>query len=183
MILDYLNKIEDHRRNQSKHYDLGHMLLFVILWILSGCSSYRELESFIKIRFVQLKEVFWIKWTRVPDYSTIRNMILEVNKDQLERELRNYAKDCVREGWEIKTIAIDWKTMRWSFDNFIDQRAIQMLSAYLWWKQIILWHRQVENNKTNEIPEAQRLIEELWLQWYVYTLDALHTQKKQWNWL
>ncbi len=182
MLLHYLQKIDDHRRNQSKQFDIGHMLLFIILWILSGCSSYRELESFIKIRFSQLQEIFHIQRKRVPDYSTIRNIILDVNKEQLETQLREYAKDLVWEMWEeIQIISIDWKTMRWSFDWFIDQRAIQILSAYLQNKQIVLWHLEVENEKTNEIPKAQKLIEELGLQWVVFTLDAMHAQKKQWS--
>ena len=35
MLLDYLKEIPDHRRPQSKQFDLAHVLLFIILGILS----------------------------------------------------------------------------------------------------------------------------------------------------
>ncbi len=45
--------------------------------------------------------------------------------------------------------------------------------------KLILGHHDVTKDKTNEIPVAQKLIAELGLpEGAVYTLDALHCQKK-----
>lgn len=181
MLLDYLKKITDHRRPQSRQYGLSEMLLFIILGILSWCSSYREIESFMVINFEKLKSIFGIEWKRAPDYSTIRNIILEVNKEELETALREYAKD-ISDIWEwedIKQVAADWKTMRWSFDHFNDQKSVQILSLYLWWKKIVLGHEKVQAEKTNEIPVLQKMVEDIWLEWVVYTADAMHCQKKR----
>jgi len=180
MLLDYLNRITDHRRPQSRQYDLAHMLLFIILWILSWCTSYRELESFMVVNFKKLKNIFWIERKKVPDYSTIRNIIIEVKRDELENALRDYASDIcdLSKKDTIKHIAADWKVMRWSFDHFNDEKAVQMLSLYLWWEKVVVWHKEVEAEKTNEIPVFQKLILELWLEWVVYTADAMHCQKK-----
>lgn len=56
---------------------------------------------------------------------------------------------------------------------------LQMLSAFCAETQLILAHVDIAE-KTNEIPTAQHLIEELGLpEGTLYTADALHCQKKQ----
>jgi hypothetical protein len=74
-------------------------------------------------------------------------------------------------------VAIDGKALRGSFDRFQDRKAAQILSAFCQNEQLILGHLPV-STKTNEIPMAQQLIEQLSLTGCVYTLDALHCQKK-----
>jgi predicted transposase YbfD/YdcC len=46
--------------------------------------------------------------------------------------------------------------------------------------QIILAHEEIAI-KTNEIPTAQTLMEELGLSGYIFTFDALHCQKNVTN--
>ena len=76
----------------------------------------------------------------------------------------------------IKTISLDGKVIRGSFDNFKDQKAIQIFSALLN-TNIILAHEEIEA-KTNEIPVAQKFFESLGVKGHIFTLDALHCQKK-----
>jgi hypothetical protein len=40
--------ISDHRRAQGKLYDLPHLLLFSILAVMSGATSYRRIHPFIR---------------------------------------------------------------------------------------------------------------------------------------
>jgi len=80
-------------------------------------------------------------------------------------------------GEEQAFIGYDGKVLRGSFDHFNDQKAIQVLSAFAADKQIILGHEEIET-KTNEIPTAQLLMEKLGLTDCIFTLDALHCQKK-----
>lgn len=74
-------------------------------------------------------------------------------------------------------IAGDGKVLRGSFDRFADQKAIQILSAFLTDSRIILAHEEIIA-KTNEIPIAQELMSELGLSGYIFTFDALHCQEK-----
>jgi hypothetical protein len=75
------------------------------------------------------------------------------------------------------SIAVDGKVLRGSFDSFEDKKAIQVLSFFDTLNGLILAH-EIIDEKTNEIPVFQRLIKELGLGDVVYTLDALHCQKK-----
>jgi len=42
----------------------------------------------------------------------------------------------------------------------------------------VLWAKAINTKKENEIPAVKELIEMLWLKWVVFTIDALHCQKK-----
>jgi hypothetical protein len=79
---------------------------------------------------------------------------------------------------ERQFIGCDGKVLRGSFDHFKDQKAIQILSAFVSNSQIILAHEEIAT-KTNEIPTAQALMEALGLSGYIFTFDALHCQKKR----
>src|SRR5271166_5458971 len=68
-------------------------------------------------------------------------------------------------------------TLRRSFDNFRDRKAAQLLHAFDTGAGLILAHIDIEE-KSNEIPAAQRLLDELDIAHCVVTLDALHCQKK-----
>ena len=47
MLISFLAKIKDHRRKQGQRYQLDHILLFSILAILSGATSYRKIQAFV----------------------------------------------------------------------------------------------------------------------------------------
>lgn len=180
MLLKYLKEIPDHRRGQGQRYDLAHILLFSVLAIASGANSYRTVDAFIKTHFAVLKEYFDIKWKNAPAYTSLRYIIRGTNKEGLEKAFRGYSKELRN---EMKTdkynyVGIDGKVVRGSFDNFEDQKAIQILSAFLSEEKLILAHETIAE-KTNEIPVAQELFKHLGLENAIITLDALHTQKKQ----
>ncbi|MBT6813749.1 MAG: transposase family protein, partial [Anaerolineae bacterium] len=58
MLDSFLFQIEDHRRGQGRRYELGHILLFSILAILSNATSYRKIHTFIVSHYDELNEIF-----------------------------------------------------------------------------------------------------------------------------
>lgn len=80
---------------------------------------------------------------------------------------------------KVVTPALDGKTLRGSYDNKNGEKALHLLMAFCTNNKIILGHVNVTKDKTNEIPCAQEMIADLGLaNGAVYTLDALHCQKK-----
>lgn len=180
MLLEVFKEIPDHRRGQGRMYDLPHILLFSVLAIISGANSYRQVHSFIKTHFETLKEIYELSWKRVPAYTTIRYTIQGVEPKALEKAFRKHANNLVQiNKARVNHISLDGKTLRGSFDHFQDKKAIQLFSALFTSQKIILAHEQITDQKTNEIPKAQKLIKELGLEGYVITADALHCQKKR----
>jgi predicted transposase YbfD/YdcC len=78
---------------------------------------------------------------------------------------------------EKRFVSFDGKVLRGSFDHFKDQKAIQVLSAFMPGCCIILAHEEI-TRKTNEIPTAQELIQELGLSDCIFTFDAINCQEK-----
>lgn len=181
MLQSFLFQIKDHRRAQGKRYQQGHILLFSILGILSGATSYRKIQRFIVGNYATLNTAFDLNWKRMPAYTTIRGIIQGTNESELENSFRHYsaALAALNESQtDHQCISCDGKVLRGSFNHFEDQKAIQVLSAFLNEGSLILAHEEIEA-KTNEIPTAQHLMRQLGLSGYIYTFDALHCQKKR----
>ena len=176
MLESFLFKITDHRRKQGRRYELRHILLFTILAILSGADSYRKVQKFIVTHYDTLNEIFDLKWKRMPAHTTIRDIIQGTSGTELEQSFRQYSQVLVESDDHKQFIGCDGKVLRGSFDHFKDQKAVQILSAFVSHNQIILAHEEIAT-KTNEIPTAQTLMKELGLSGCIFTFDALHCQK------
>lgn len=176
MLQSFLFQIKDHRRAQGKRYQQGHILLFAILGILSGATSYRKVQRFMAGNYRALDTAFNLNWKRMPAYTTIRDIIQGTNKAELESCFRRYSAALKDAAASQQFISCDGKVLRGSFDHFEDQKAVQILSAFLNEGHLILAHEEVAT-KTNEIPTAQQLMQQLGLSGYIYTFDALHCQK------
>jgi hypothetical protein len=77
----------------------------------------------------------------------------------------------------VRALAFDGKVLKGSFDAFNDVRAKQILSAFATHTALVLAHIEIDE-KSNEIPAAQKLLEELGVADRIVTLDAMHCQKK-----
>ena len=176
MLQSFLFEIKDHRRKQGLRYQQGHVLLFSIMAILSGATSYRKICQFIVSHYVALDELFELNWKRMPAYTTIRDIIQGTSGQELERSFRKHSASLGEKEVDRVFIGCDGKVLRGSFDHFNDQKAVQLLSAFATNENIILAHEEI-GRKTNEIPMAQILIEKLGLSGCIFTLDALHCQK------
>jgi len=179
MLLKYLKQIKDNRRDQGKQYQLCYILLFAILAILSGADSYRSISSFIAIRFNDLKETFSLKWKKYPAYTTVRGIIQGINKEELEKAFRNYSQELFKIDDTVlsRCIAIDGKTLRSSFDNFVDKKAVHILNIFATGPNLILAQEETDE-KSNEIPAVQKLLVNAGLSGLIVTMDAMHCQKK-----
>jgi len=80
-------------------------------------------------------------------------------------------------GSNARVVAFDGKTLRGSFDNFKDAKAKQVLSAFAVDTALVLAHIEIDD-KSNEIPAVQKLLEELDVAGLIVTCDAMHCQKK-----
>jgi len=179
MLLEFLSEVEDFRRKQGQQYDIGHVLYFSILAVLSGSYSYRKIHQFLKRHFKRFKNKYGLNWKKCPGYTTIRNLIIGINTNSLELVFRRHAKELSKDVLESEDelhLSFDGKVIRGSFDHFKDEKAIQVLSVFCSSNNIILAHENV-SRKTNEIPVAQKLITGLGFELALYTCDALNCQE------
>jgi len=185
-FLALLSDVSDHRRKEGKIYKLTYVLLFSILAIVTGANSYRGIHTFIETHLGRLNAAFGLSWKRAPAYTAIRYILRGLDPEIIELVFRKHAALLQPENSEAdasnsknaktRTVAIDGKVLRHSFDNFNDRKAAQILSAFSTGSALILAHVEIDD-KSNEIPAAQKLIAELDLSGCIVTLDAMHCQK------
>lgn len=185
-FLKLLSQIRDPRRAQGKKWQLGPVLLATILAALSGATSYRKVHGFIETHRKRLNKAFGFGWKKAPAYSAIRTILHSLDPDEVERVFRQHAAmlsggDAGEDVEASPVVAIDGKTLRHSFDAFNDRKAAHVLGAFAVDDVLILGHLQVDG-KSNEIPAAQQMIEALALEGRLFTLDAMHCQKKLSRW-
>jgi hypothetical protein len=169
--------LRDRRGLRGKRYGLEPLLCAIVLSMLAGANSLRKTEAFIDERLEQLNQLFGTRWRKAPSWVGIRRFLLGIDEAELESALRIHAHDLSSPPSGRRFIAIDGKALRGSASRVLDTPARQLVSAFDHEDLIVLGHVEV-SDKSNEIPAAQALIESLGLPGRVFTLDALHCQKK-----
>jgi DDE family transposase len=178
-LLAALEQIPDPRRRQGRRYPLAHLLLFSVLAVLAGATSYRGILVFITVHRERLNAVFGITLHRAPAVNTLRALFQALDPAKLEAAFRRHAGGLdggVPTGGP-RVIALDGKTLKRSFDHLNDRAAAHVLSAFACEAALILAHQEVRS-VPEEIPAVQTLIEALGVRGVLFTADALHGQKK-----
>jgi hypothetical protein len=123
-----------------------------------------------------------INWKRAPAHNTIRYALHLLEADDVEKAFRQHASLLQDDTPAYGSIAMDGKVIRGSFDHFEDRKAAQVLSALATGSELVLGHLWItddDGEKEHEIQAVQSLVKELGISGQLFTLDALHTQKKR----
>ncbi len=176
-LLAALERIPDPRRRQGRRYPLAHLLLFSVLAVLAGATSYRGILVFIGVHRERLNAVFGAGLRRAPAVNTLRALFQALDPAELEAAFRDHAR-ALHDGVPASgrhVIALDGKTLRRSFDHLNDEAAAHVLSAFAGEAALILARREVRG-APDEVPAVQALIEDLGVRGALFTADALHCQ-------
>ena len=109
----------------------------------------------------------------------IRYILQGLSAADVEKVFREHAANLnlAPAGPEARVIAFDGKMLKASFDAFNDIKARQVLSALAVDTALVLAHIEIDE-KSNEIPAVQKLLQELDVAGHIVTCDAMHCQKK-----
>jgi hypothetical protein len=182
-LLAVLEQIPDPRRRQGRRYPLAHLLLFSVLAVLAGATSYRGILVFIAVHRERLNAVFEATLRRAPAVNTLRALFQALDPADLEAAFRHHARELSEAAPTPGrgVVALDGKTLKRSFDHLNDQAAAHVLSAFASAAALILAHQEVRN-PPDKVPAAQALIEALiealGVRGVLFTADALQCQKK-----
>jgi DDE_Tnp_1-associated len=178
-LLAALEEIPDPRRRQGRRYPLAHLLLFSVLAVLAGATSYRGILVFITVHHQRLNAVFGTTLRRAPAVNTLRALFQALDPAELEAAFRKHAQGLSGRAPapEPRVVALDGKTLKRSFDHLHDRAAAPVLSAFACEPALILAHQEVRD-APDEIPAVQALIKALGVRGVLFTADALHCQKK-----
>ena len=176
-LLAALERIPDPRRAQGRRYPLPHLLLFSVLAVLAGATSYRGIITFLAVHRDRLGHVYGVRLRRAPAVNTLRNLFLALDPEELEAAFRRHARHLGRARTDgPSAVALDGKTLRRSFDRLHDRAAAHVLGAFAADAALILGHQEVPEVPA-EVQAVQALIQDLDLSGVIFTVDALHRQK------
>ena len=177
-IIDYLKEVPDPRGAQGSRDDLWQILLIIIMGIMSGHKDYRPLERFVERHRRTLIKLLALKHGTVPSYSTLRRMMIDVDYAKLNSAFNNWAQEQPRP--RGAAIAGDGKSLRNTVSNGDNdkQNFISMVSLFSQEQGVVVATAIMENKKESEICVIQQLLSQLNLENHVFTMDALHCQKK-----
>ena len=181
-LLSALDAIPDPRRPRGTRYPLAHLLLFSVLAVLAGATSYRGIVTFLAVHRDRVGQVYGVRLRRAPAVNTLRNLLLAPDPAALEAAFRRHAHHLGAEArpdqacGEPCAVALDGKTLRRSFDRLHDRAAAHVLGAFAADTALILGHQEVPD-VPGEVQAVQAMIQDLGLSGVVFTVDALHCQK------
>jgi hypothetical protein len=177
-LLAALERIPDPRRAQGRRYPLPHLLLFSVLAVLAGATSYRGIITFLSVHRDRLNRTFGTRLRRAPAVNTLRNLFLALDPEELEAAFRRHARHLGRARTDDgpRAVALDGKTLRRSFDRLHDRAAAHVLGAFAADAALILGHQEVPEVPA-EVQAVQAMIQERGLSGVILTVDALHCQK------
>jgi hypothetical protein len=177
-LLSALEEIPDPRRRQGRRYPLAHLLLFCVLAVLAGATSYRGIVTFLTVHRDRLGHVYGVRLRRAPAVNTLRNLFLALDPAALEAAFRRHARRLGegRLAGPHAAVALDGKTLRRSFDRLHDRAAAHVLGAFAADAALILGHQEVADVPA-EVGAVPALIRDLGLTGVILTVDALHCQK------
>src|SRR3712207_8631674 len=91
-LLEALSEVPDPRHAAGKRYPLAPLLLFTVLALLSGATSYRRIICFLEQRRIVLNALFGCSLKRAPSLNALRTVLQSVDRDALEEAFRRHAQ-------------------------------------------------------------------------------------------
>lgn len=172
----FFRSLPDPRRAQGRRYSLESMLWMSFLSISSGYTSYRQIGNFCAIRKEFFMKYFGIK--AVPSYVSFRTLFTLLNNKIFLEKFKEQYLMTVQNG---DFIASDGQTLCATVKNSQNssQDFCSLVSLYCQQTGLTVAMESYLNHKDHEGEIFRNLLDNLQNKGVIFTLDALHTQKKQ----
>lgn len=182
-LIERLKQIPDYRLSKGRRHALWLVLLLILLGTLCGYRGYRPLADFSKAHWPDLCEMLSIpQTTRIPSYSTFRRVLQQVPFAPLVDLFNDWSR-AVQQIQHSTWVASDGKSIRSTLTNYSEsyQNFISTVSAFTHDRGLVLHLQMMSNQELSEIEVVREVIRSLQGQPVVFTLDALHCQKKPYS--
>lgn len=173
-LIDYFSDMEDPRLDRKKLHLLTDIIMIAILSVISGSSSWAEMEVFGKCREKWLRRFLALP-NGIPSHDTFGRVFSLMDLKQFQNCFINWTNG-LRSFFSKELIAIDGKCLRRSFSSADANNPIHIVSAWGHKNRLILGQVKVDE-KSNEITAIPQLLQSLWVKGCIITIDAMGCQK------
>jgi predicted transposase YbfD/YdcC len=188
-IVTCMEEVGESRKQGMITYPLAYILLLSFLSVLSGAETWVDMEIFSKAYKTKLNGILpRYKKTDVPSHDTFRRVLGIVNPEELQtatsifllQEIGQLKKALGIEDAKQRHLSLDGKEQNGTGRKYGTAQKIsnlQTLHCYDVTNGICLASVPIDE-KTNEIPVAQKLLSAMQIKNCVITFDAMNTQKE-----
>jgi len=176
MIIKRLEEIAEKSEHNGYWFKLKDVIKVLFLGLFCGQQTLQDILSWANSPYANeaLRIHFGIR--KLPCYSHFANLVALIKADELNKAFMEIFGELVS-AVQLKTIAIDGKTVCSTANMKSRQSALHIASAYVAELRITIGQLAVEDKK-NEISAVQELIKLLDVSNAMVVADALNCQKK-----
>lgn len=170
----YFSMIQDLRQQGKVLHKLIDILFIAVAGFIAGADDWEIVIMFAEKRIDWFKKYLDLP-NGIPSIHTFRRVFRLIDPKQFEKCFIRWVKDIARRS-KGNIVAIDGKTVRGAKEADHESSPIHIVSA--WTSQNNLFLGQVKTNeKSNEITAIPELLDLLFVQGSIVTIDAIGTQK------
>ena len=172
-FLPYFCGMKNHRINRKKIHPLENIIAIAIAAVICSMETWEEIVLFGKMRRDFFSKFLDLK-NGIPSKDTFRHFFAALDPKVFETHFNEWAKS-IAKNIDKEFISIDGKTERLA-SRMLGDSSIHLVSAWASENEIILGQIKTEE-KSNEITAIPSLLDALFLEGAVVTIDAMGCQK------
>jgi predicted transposase YbfD/YdcC len=174
-ISKHFEDVTDPRANRGNNYPLLEMVFVALCGAICDCNSWVDVANFGRCKLAWFRKFLPFEMG-IPSHDTFTELFARLDTLEFYAALESWAHD-LAQSLAGETVAFDGKTLRGSFDKGAHKSPLHSVSAWVCGLKMCIALKSVED-KSNEIPAVQQLIDMLDLAGAVVTADAMHCQRE-----
>jgi predicted transposase YbfD/YdcC len=174
-ISTHFENVTDPRVNRGTNYPLLEMVFVALCGAICDCNSWVDIATFGACKLAWFRKFMPFE-KGIPSHDTFTEVFARLETLEFYAALESWALDLAH-SLAGETVAFDGKTLRGSVDRAAQQSPLHSVSAWVCGLKMCIGLKSVED-KSNEIPAVQQLIDLLDLAGAVVTADAMHCQRE-----
>lgn len=172
-LFNIFSSIQDNRREITKFYELNDILLMAVIAVLCGADSWNDIEEYCIAKEQWLTKLLDLKHG-IPSHDTFNRVISGIDHKEFERCFSLWATGLMQQSGNKEIINLDGKTLRGA--KVKGKSMIHTVNAWACRNNIALGQLKT-NEKSNEITAIPELLDLLFLEESIVTIDAMGCQK------
>jgi len=173
-FLAHFSLLEDKRQQAKVRHKLIDVVFIAVAAFIAGCDDWDVVLFWANERIEWFKRFLELP-NGIPSIHTFRRTFRMIEPRQFEKCFIGWARELARDA-AMHTVAIDGKTLRGAKDGDESKSSIHIVSAWLSDNGLTLGEVKT-GEKSNEITAIPELLDLLFIEGSVVTIDAAGTQK------
>ena len=172
-IAKQFEEVTDPRANRGHNFPLIEMIFVALSGAICDCNTWVDVSKFGNAKLAWFRKFLPFEFG-IPSHDTFGEIFARLDSVQFYAALQSWTTQ-IAGSLKGEVVAFDGKVLRGSFDRASAKSALHSVSAWVCGMKLCLGLKSVED-KSNEIPAVQELIDLLDLKGAIVTADAMHCQ-------